>query len=67
MARLAAGISTGTQVCEALGLDGQMVQRVTLVFDVDEVVRAYVRRLVTEDEVGQLKRVLERYVFKAYD
>lgn len=65
MARLKAGISFGVDVCRALEIDPEYVQRVELDIGADEIVRARVTRLVSEDQGNALLVRVKHYEFKA--
>jgi hypothetical protein len=55
------GRRAGRQVCEALGLDPEMVRDITISFPVDGLVRVDVVGYVRRDESAELMEALTQY------
>lgn len=59
--RVAFGIDVGPAVCAALGLDGELVTKLSLAITANEIVTVTIERCVAEDEAADLVTLLDRY------
>ena len=60
MAKLEANDIT-SEVLKIFGLENQMVKRITINIEVDEVVTMNIVRYVMEEELGELMEILDKY------
>lgn len=67
MDRLAVGRQVGTQIIEALGLSAKAVEAIDIRIRPDEAVSVLVRFPATENEFGELCRVLKHYTLHDED
>jgi hypothetical protein len=55
------GRTLGVSLCNALGLDPAQVRSLTLTTDAESVATVVVERFVTNDEAGEMAKVLTEY------
>lgn len=64
---MVSGCELGQELCKVFGLDPNLVGKITIVSNPDDVAKVLIERLITDEETRKLSVVLEKFTLAAFE